>query len=283
MEFWGNSYQFAAPGVYDADAADYIARVNAVDAANGAAGGLESGLQDIIHILFRDLKLDSSPFAGVSNFAALKACCLLAGPRTRQGCAVPLLSSMPTPTSQGTAGGWNYNRKTGLKGNGTDNYLNSGRSGSTDPVNNSSQGVYVTEAQTSNNSSYIGAEGAALRKTIYCTNAVSGIGFSSASSSILFSGASLATVGMIGQSRQTAGTLEWIAGTNSGSGALATGADTYGNFYIFARNGNPSTNAPSLFSNGRLSYFWLGEAIDRAALNTRVTAYMTALSALTLT
>lgn len=276
-------YYASSGAPFDADAADYITRVNAVDAANGASGGLEAGLQDIIHILFRDLKLDASPFAGVSNFAALKASCLLAGPRTRQGCAVPLLASMPTPTFVGTTAGWNFNRKTGLRGNGTDNYLNSNRSGGADPTNNSSQGVYATEAQTGNNSSYIGSEGAALRKTIYLTNVSGGIGFSSSSSSILSSGAVLSTVGLIGQSRQQATTLEWIAGANSGSAAFSTGTDTFGNFYVFARNGNPSTNAASLLTNARLSYYWIGEAIDRGLLNTRITAYMTALNALTLT
>ena len=92
---------------YDPDAAAYIA---AVEAADGQA--LETGVKDAINAFVLGCKAD-----GIWN--AIKASCILAGARTLAGALVPLVGAAPSQV--GAAGGWNYTRKTGLAGNGTDN------------------------------------------------------------------------------------------------------------------------------------------------------------------
>lgn len=112
MEWWGNSYWFSS---FDADAAAYFTRV---ETADGQA--LENAVKNAINAFVVGCKAD-----GIWN--AIKASCILAGARTLAGALAPLAG--PTPTRVGNAGGWSYNRKTGLQGNATDNYLNSGLPG----------------------------------------------------------------------------------------------------------------------------------------------------------
>ena len=73
------------PGGLDPDAAAYIA---AVEAADGQM--LEPALVTAYNEFFIGCKADASPLAGVSNFDAIKASCILAGARTLAGgaCAV---------------------------------------------------------------------------------------------------------------------------------------------------------------------------------------------------
>jgi len=104
-------------GIDDPDAAAYIAAVEAADTAAGQSGGLETATKVAIHSFVKGCKND-----GI--WPAIKASCILAGARTLAGALVPLVGA--APTRQGTEGGWNYDRKTGLAANGTDNYLNSG-------------------------------------------------------------------------------------------------------------------------------------------------------------
>jgi hypothetical protein len=104
-------------GIDDPDAAAYITNVEAADTAAGQSGGLETATKVAIHSFVKGCKAD-----GI--WPAIKASCILAGARTLPGALVPLVGT--APTRQGTEGGWNYDRKIGLTGNGTDNYLNSG-------------------------------------------------------------------------------------------------------------------------------------------------------------
>ena len=73
-------------GAIDPDAAAYIA---AVEAADGQM--LEPALVTAYNEFFVGCKADASPFAGVSNFDAIKASCIMAGARTLAGALVPLM------------------------------------------------------------------------------------------------------------------------------------------------------------------------------------------------
>jgi hypothetical protein len=130
------------PGTtYDPSAQDYILRVETADTSAGQPGGLEEVAKKAVNNLFINLKSDV-----ILN--SLTSACILGLAQTRLGSLVPLVSTMSTPTPLGTESGWSYNRRTGTKGNGTNNYISSSRSNSAEPRNNKSIGVYVTEAQT---------------------------------------------------------------------------------------------------------------------------------------
>jgi len=93
----------AAGPSYDADATTYFA---AVEAADGQS--LESGVKTAINDFIVGCKADGT-------WSALKASCILAGARTLSGALVPLAGT--APTNYNFVSG-DYNRKTGLVGNG---------------------------------------------------------------------------------------------------------------------------------------------------------------------
>lgn len=127
-----NPYQFAA--AYDTDAQSYI---TAVETADGQS--LEVGVKDAINAFVVGCKSD-----GIWN--AIKASCILAGARTTNGALVPLVGTAPTPNNFDLVGDTDYDRKTGLKGNGTNKYLNSNYSDSTGSQNNRHVSAYQAEA-----------------------------------------------------------------------------------------------------------------------------------------
>lgn len=283
-------YYPSASGPYDADAADYIARVNTVDAANGASGGLEPGLQDIIHILFRDLKLDASPFAGVTNFAALKASCLLAGPRTRQGCAVPLLASMPTPILVNFRS-IDYARKTGLLAgiiseNGQSKAINTRRSNSADPQNNCSFSVFVSSvgATTATTKIMLGSQIEGTNQKIIAagTSINSGqVSFRCQDTGALAAGVGNRAPGLIGASRSLAASYT-IRNDNQSATATSTSVVPQSqNLFVCATTAD-GTN-PANVDDSVYSFYHIGEAVTLSTLDQCISAYMKALNALTLT
>jgi len=125
---------------YDADALAYIAAVEAADTAAGQSGGLESGVKDAINALFVGCKADGT-------WSAIKASCILAGARTLSGALVPLVG--PVPGNVGPFVSGDYNRKTGLKGNGTKNLLSNYTLLASNSTN-THLSVFPTEALTIN-------------------------------------------------------------------------------------------------------------------------------------
>jgi len=89
---------------FDSDASTYI---DAVETADGQS--LETGVRIAINDFVLGCKQDQF-------WDAIKASCILAGARTLDGALVPLVGTAPTNFSFVAA---DYDRKTGLKGNGT--------------------------------------------------------------------------------------------------------------------------------------------------------------------
>ena len=129
----GLSFVGAAGPSFDTDAAAYIA---AVEAADGQA--LEAATQTAINTFVVGCKADG-------NWNAIKASCILAGARTLSGALVPLAGPAPTNNNFVSA---DYNRVTGLIGNGATKYLNSNRLNSSDPQNSKHICVYATAASS---------------------------------------------------------------------------------------------------------------------------------------
>ena len=100
----------APPWITDPDARDFIQRV---EAADGAA--LEDGIKLAYADFIRGCKADG-------NWNAIMAACILAAARTLSGALVPLKGAAPTNFNFVSG---DYNRKTGLVGNGSTKYLNS--------------------------------------------------------------------------------------------------------------------------------------------------------------
>jgi hypothetical protein len=244
-------------GLTEPEAVSYVA---AVEAADGEP--LEFGVAKAINDFILGCKND-----GIWD--AIKASCILAGARTLNGALVPLAGTAPTNFNF-VAG--DYNRETGLVGDGSTKYLNSNRSGNADPQNSFHLCVHVSVAQ-SNSSVYVGAEGSVLRNTLYANGA--SLAMSLRESGVNFSGVSLSATGLIGASRSASNLLAWQAGGSGGTFNTSSSSETYGNVFVFARN----DNGPQTYTNARLAFYSIGESLDLALLDTRVSDLITAIGA----
>lgn len=247
--------------VWDTDALAYISSVESSDGQP-----LEFNTRIAYNNFIKGCKSD-----GI--WSAIKACCILAGARTLSGALVPLVGSAPTNLNFVSA---DYNRKTGLLGNATTKYLNSNRSADADPQNSFHMSVYVTQAASSSNVYYSGS--VRTSPTPITINGIStNVGFGNRSSAnVLNSGR--ANTGLAAHTRSSSSSYSyrWASGTYSGTASSISIAPPAQNIFIFGSNTNGSI---ATRSNGRLSFYSIGEAIDLAKLDTRVTTLMTDLAA----
>src|SRR5690606_20831501 len=119
----------------------YIDRVIAVD------GFMWPHVQTAINRFVVGCKADPSPFAGVSNWDAMKACCILSGAHTYLGALVSLKG--PVPTNVGFLE-TDYHPALGLKGDGSTKHLATGRLNADDPQDNFHACVFATALATGN-------------------------------------------------------------------------------------------------------------------------------------
>ena len=94
----------------DPDALAYLAAVAAADGTH-----VEVGVATAVDDFIKGCKADPSGIPGRSNWDAIKASCILCGARTLAGALVPLAGTAPTNNNFLPE---DYNRETGLKGNG---------------------------------------------------------------------------------------------------------------------------------------------------------------------
>lgn len=248
-----NPYRFGT--ALDANAAAYIA---AVEAADGQA--LEAGVRTAINAFVVGCKAD-----GIWN--AIKASCILAGARTLNGALVPLVGTAPTNFNF-VAG--DYNRKTGLVGNGSTKYLNSNRATNADPQNDFHQVVYVTVPQaTTVFYAFIGHDAAASGASHLTYNAIR------CRSSISLALPSTNS-GFIGASRNSSASYTYRHGGLVGTDVNASQLPSSLNHFVFARNVSNALNSPT---SARLAFYSIGESLNLALLDARVTALINAFAA----
>ena len=246
----------------DLDVRSYIRRV---EAADGQA--LEPMVRRAIDAFVRGCKAD-----GI--WAAIKASCILAGARTLTGALVPLAGTAPTNFNF-VAG--DYNRKTGLVGNGSTKYLDASFLQNSVGQNNHHMSAWMS-SQLSGFA--IGSSPAAAvfpGETLSTGAATNTFRFRSR-----YDGLSVDTdfgdrtiLGFIGASRsagasftaRTAGANTTITANSTAPGANAT--------HIFRR---PNTASP-LYSSSRLAFYSIGESLDLALLDARVTTLINAFAA----
>jgi len=243
----------------DPDALAYIA---AVETADGAT--LEDGVKSAINNFVAGCKSD-----GI--WSAIKSSCILAGARTLNGALVPLAGTAPTNFNFVSA---DYNRETGLVGNTTTKYLNSNRASDADPQNNASLAIWVSTPATAINQYYL----AALRTTP-TPQVASGISTNVGlfiRNTTGVPNSNRTGTGLAGVSRTASNSYNWRwAGATGTSTSASTG--TYnGNLFVYGSNTN---GAIATRSNGRLAFYSIGESLDLAALDSRVSTLITDLAA----
>jgi hypothetical protein len=254
----------------DADARAYI------DAVRVADGGqyMEPAVQRAIDAFVAGLKADSI-------FTAIKACCLLMGPRTLAGALTPLVGAAPTNNGPFVSG--DYNRETGLIGDGVGKYLDSNRNNNADPQNSFHASAYVSAAVTDPSGTgtyaYFGA-GAAANGTTFAgwaglsSGTISWRNRNSTSTTNTNTGS---VTGLVAINRAESATYTTRLGGTNTSRTQASQAAFNGNILVFARN--DASNVAGLFSTGRMSFYSIGENLDLASLDTRVTTLYNAIAA----
>ena len=242
---------------------DVLAYIAAVEAADGQS--LEEGVATAFTDFIVGCKAD-----GIWN--AIKASCILAGARTLSGALVPLAGTAPTNFNFVSS---DYNRETGLKGDGSTKYLNPNRNNNADPQNSKHLAVYATQLQVGNGWYLGGSQNSAGHSFIYfATNLIRMAINAYSAGNLGFTHA----VGLLGCNRSNATTIQGRtnkATQGNGSSTIAVGSQTPANFtpHLFRRH------LGSSYGNSRISFYSIGESIDLALLDTRVSNLMTALAA----
>ena len=238
---------------------DALAYITAVETADGEP--LEPGVKAAINDFVVGCKADAI-------WDALKASCILAGARTLNGCLVPLVGTAPTNFNFVTA---DYNRKTGLKGDGSTKYLDSNRNNNADPQNRQHLALFRTEASSGS----VGNIGCGLNEdgaTHITPRQGNDILTRNRNNSFDSSGDSStwATLGLLAMNRSSSASYALRVGAEVFSISRVSEAPMNANILVFGRNGEAQSDA-------RAAFYSIGESIDLAALDARVSNLMTAL------
>ena len=248
---WKPGYSF------DSDASTYI---DAVETADGQA--LETGVRVAINDFVLGCKQDEI-------WDAIKASCILAGARTLDGALVPLVGGDPTNNNFVDA---DYDRETGLKGNGSTKYLNANRNNNVDPQNNRHLSVYATEKSASTIRALIGTNISSGRSRIFVNTASDLLTNHSDSTNITSAGLYAVGTGLFAISRSSSASYGLRAAGTTTAIAVTSSSPVASDLSVFANNGQ-------LLSSPRLAFYSIGESLDLAALDTRVSNLITAIGA----
>lgn len=254
---------YGGAAVSDPDAQTYL---QAVEVADNQA--LEQGVQQAVNQFVIGCKAD-----GI--WTAIKASCILAGARTRLGALTPLVGTAPTPFNFVDA---NYDRKTGLVGDGSTKYLDSNRNNNVDPQNSRHAAVFATTRNTEDiPRAYI--------RSVFATEGGTQV-FSGASPSKLSSRLADATTvtttanlhsanGFFGVNRS--GSTQYQARGSTTNETITQSSVALGsaNYYVFAGN-NRTGPVIDLYATARIAFYSIGESLDLALLDARVSALITA-------
>lgn len=242
---------------------DVINYVTAVETADGAP--LEQDVVTAYEAFILGCKID-----GIWD--SIKASCILAGARTLAGAIIPLAGIAPVNVGFASSA---YNRKTGLKG-GTpiSGRLSANRVNNADPTSSKHLAVFITESPARDGTGLIIGHGEGAYRTNLVTTATDvrfHINSASSLTSNVLSDAS-PVLGLFAASRNSSSTI---------SAVLNGAAYTFTNTALSAGSEASSVlnrNDGGRNSNARISFYSIGESIDLAKLDNRVTKLMTTLS-----
>ena len=240
----------------DPDALAYLAEV---ERADGQA--LESGVRDAVIAFVTGCKAD-----GIWD--AIKASCILAGARTLNGCLVPLTGTAPTNFNFVSG---DYNRETGLVGNGSTKYLSTNRNSDADPQDNKHLATYKGAGGASLGA-LLGTNVVANGTSWLFDNTITNQDTIRVNANPSVGGLNFPATGFIGATRSSSATITYrFSATNTSASSTS---QTPVNEIIDVFRG-----AASQYTDARLSFYSIGESLDLAKLDTRVTDLMTAIGA----
>jgi hypothetical protein len=270
---WNHPYAVSFPGygsqtvVTDSDARAYLTAVASADGGTGVEVCVARAIDDFV------IQCKS---AGIWN--AINASCILCGARTLSGALVPLAGAAPT-NNNFVAG--DYNRKTGLIGNGSSKYLNTNRAGNADQQNSFHAAIYGSSLDT--------GSGATVRVWLAsgAAGSVKNAGLFHYSGSYFFNNrrssvgnttwtTAADTSGFVGTSREDSASVVGRAKSTNNSFSVASVAPSVDSYGVYAGRTDGTT---ADYSAARLAFYSIGSSIDLATLDARVSALITAIQA----
>lgn len=237
----------------DADAREYL---SAVRAADGSA--VEPGVAKAIDDFVKGCKSD-----GVWD--AIKASCILCGARTLAGINVPLKGTTPTFNAFTAS---QYNRKTGLVGNGSTMWIDSGRNNNADPQDSKHLAVWRSTAAT-NDAGLIGNNNTTTGDSHIYTGFGNFIFRNNAATAGNVTLSSTANI-FLGTSRASSSSFTHIVGTTVGTETVTSQTPRNVNIRVFETGGR---------TNARLAFYSIGESLNLSLLGARVSTLMSAIGA----
>jgi len=249
---------------YDLDAATYI---RSVENADGQT--LEPAVKAAINAFVLGCKAD-----GI--WTAIKASCVLMGARTLSGALTPLVGTAPTNNNFVSG---DYDRKTGLVGNGSTKYLNANRDNTADPQNSKHVSIYRSNAGTSASvRGYIAAAIGVIPVAPTQITNLSGqhnVRVNDAAASV---SGEITSTGFWGAARADSSTVVRRSGGTDTSVAVTSVSPAAGTFHVFAR---ATASSPFVdgYADARMAFYSIGESLTLSLLDTRVSALYTAISA----
>ena len=226
----------------------------AVEAADGQL--LENGVYNAMGA-FGDYRI---PLGG--------ACCLMAGARTLAGALVPMVGAAPTAFNFVSG---DYDRTTGLVGDGSTKYLDSNRNNNADPQDSNHNALYITFF-SSGTQAFMGAD------TPTFSSGANNIGrtvslFLRNRNTASFNTVTPSSPSLVGTSRAASGSYTFRAGGVNQPNTQTSQTPFNGSMTIFATGGT------GFRSSSRIAFYSIGPAVDLTAMDTAITTCMSALAA----
>ena len=196
---------------------------------------------------------------------AIKSSAILAGARTLSGALQPLVGTAPTNFNFVSG---DYDRKTGLVGDGSTKYLDSNRNNNADPRNSKHLAIYQSSLAT-------------FDSLLIATTNVSGRsalisftpgGISSRINSSTITAKKGNAIGFVGGVRTSSTATSARVGGTDFPETVTSEAPVNQSLGVFAAGGG------EVPTDARFSFYSIGEALDLALLDTRVSNLMTALN-----
>lgn len=246
-----------AAGSFDPAAQVYF---NAVAIADGQQ--LETAVKKAINDFVVGCKRD-----GI--WSAIKASCILMGARTLSGALTPLVGAAPTNNNFVSG---DYNRKTGLVGNGSTKYLNTNRNNNADPQDSKHLAAYKTADVLSATGGLVGSNVVASGASWLFDSASSNADTVRLNAASSVGSQQFPATGFVGASRSSSSAITTRYAGTTATPALTSAAPLDGNTMVFVGAGNQYTSA-------RLSFYSIGESLDLALLDSRVSTLYNAIGA----
>ena len=218
------------------------------------------------------------------TWSAIKASCIMAGWDGLAGALTPLVGTAPTNVNFVIG---DYNRKTGLVGDGSTKYLDSNRNNNADPQDNCHISVYGTT---------FGATTAAVKvplgrqingfneKALFASTSINSglLTVRCQSTNAPVAHTANRANGLIGTSRANSGTISVRNSNSTVTASQVSTAPSASTLFVFASSNGTTPNnggSASSFDDSRLAFYSIGESLDLALLDTRVSALITAIGA----